>query len=239
MGSLGNLSLRFRRRSSERQRLGCRVATLRRGELVGELRFAGENDYATVDLDRVAARIVEIRRTCGRKGHRRASIGEVLSRAGSWRPPFLYACGPAPGTLSIATRDKYLADFLALQFDRTPVASITRIASAIRPAEQFHYRRNLQSATLAPARPFFAGTARYEDGALSGDLRARLPGLGATAMVPGEALLGRSDSEELPDCPGLGKPFRTGRDLQRLDIKTQAHRAGSEWCTGKDEAGRG
>ena len=72
------------------------------------------------------------------------------------------------------------------------------MAGVTRFADSFAYKRNLQSATLRPEPPFFLGEARYAYGALSGDLRARFPGIGWTALSPGEATLFRSDPDPLP-----------------------------------------
>ena len=109
----------------------------------------------------------------------------------------------------LAMREKYFGDFLAVQTDRLAVARITRIASAIRFADSFAYKRSLQSATLRPEPPYFRGEARYSDGALSGDLRARFPGVGWTALSPGAATLYRSDPDPLPCMKVFGSLNRS------------------------------
>jgi len=196
MGTLGRLSARFRTARVKVTRRPCVTIRSKFGHLVGDLRFSGENAYSTLDDPRVRARLVVVDRRCANRTANR--VGRTLASAGRWRGPSLLACGPTPRLAMLAMRDKYFGDFLAVQTDRIAAARITRIASAIRFADSFAYERSLQSATLRPEPPYFRGEARYSDGALSGDLEARFPGVGWTALSPGPATLYRSDPDPLP-----------------------------------------
>ena len=196
MGTLGRLSARFRTARVKVTRRPCVTIRSKFGQLVGDLRFSGENAYSTLDDPRVRARLVVVDRRCANRTANR--VGRTLASAGRWRGPSLLACGPTPRLAMLAMRDKYFGDFLAVQTDRIAAARITRIASAIRFADSFAYERSLQSATLRPEPPYFRGEARYSDGALSGDLEARFPGVGWTALSPGPATLYRSDPDPLP-----------------------------------------
>jgi len=196
MGTLGRLSARFRTARVKVTRRPCVTIRSKFGHLVGDLRFSGENAYSTLDDPRVRARLVVVDRRCANRTANR--VGRTLASAGRWRGPSLLACGPTPRLAMLAMRDKYFGDFLAVQTDRIAAARITRIASAIRFADSFAYERSLQSATLRPEPPYFRGEARYSDGALSGDLEARFPGVGWTGLSPGPATLYRSDPGPLP-----------------------------------------
>jgi hypothetical protein len=196
MGPLGRISARFRTARVETSRRPCVTVRSKFGHLAGDIRFTGEGGYSSLDESSIRARLVSVDRRCGNRTAR--GVGRSVASAGPWRGPSLLACGPTSRVAMFARREKFFGDFLAVKTERTDVARITRVAGAIRLADSFTYRRDLQSAKLRPEPPFFLGEARYADGALSGDLRARFPGVGWTALSPGVATLFRSDPDPLP-----------------------------------------
>jgi hypothetical protein len=210
VGTLGTVDARFEqrgvRRRIDRIGRGCReVQVTRRGRFVGRIDFAGEDGYAEVHRERIRGRIDSYRFSDACRGRRSSRRESFAAEPPSLVPrqrgnPLLASCGADPDSGFFAGRDSSNATVLASSDERADGIRMVRYLYATGDRNWFRIGPGLRRATIEPTFPAFSGIARFERGALTGDLRVSLPGRDDIPLTPGVAALGLEDDVPVPDC---------------------------------------
>lgn len=185
-GNLGWVSMRFRpsrNRTWHRKHRSCRGISRfvrRRGVFVGNLRFRGEQGYASIRIHRAKGSVVTVAGRCRQRSRSR--------RLSALRNPFL-AQPPASvlasgregvdSTAFLALESKHGTLYFAGREESHGRLAIIRFALARSP-RPLRINEALTAARLSPPRPFH-GTGRYSAGPQgevrwNGDLSVDFPG---------------------------------------------------------------
>lgn len=190
LGERGSVGMRFRERSRRVQKLGnCGRSVVRRGALVGHLRFRGEAGYVRILVHRLRA----VQRT--------VRLGSCRRRGPETGPVVLIACGPSGSLFAAAGFPRGRSQFIGI----TPISRHRGLLSGSLAKvrgnpDEFTYSDDLSSATVAPGAPFRGSGSYHSDGGvgrLDGDLRGSFPATKRIRFAPGEAAL---DGDQGPAC---------------------------------------
>ncbi len=188
LGRLGRIDLRFEpdgRVDRQRPDKSCkgREQVIRSGTFVGLIRFRGENGYTQLSSHRVHGTMAEPRSwKCPNSSDRRTQNASGVSVLAAHTPHnsaiFMAIGGPEQVPLRF---------FVAGTSERAGALHIGRSVFIEGPSASFEALGNLNSATVAPPKPF-SGTASFVrnlDGSTewSGTLSVALPGAQSTALT--------------------------------------------------------
>jgi hypothetical protein len=179
LGELGEISVTFHRTgqpATARPRCGGKPVSFDSGYYEGRVDFHGEEGYTEVETTAAPGNI--------------DFLLNVLcsSNSGGSRGPFtpgaeLSIRNPqlGPEFSVVKNRPDAPARFVVGEAEYREGISIQRYMTLLMPARTFRYDPRLQTATLRPPAPFFAGTARFDrhkkgSHRWSGDLTVDMPG---------------------------------------------------------------
>ena len=182
-GKFGEVSMRFRRAPSRRVTSRCffgRLLVKQHGVFVGNLRFRGEDGYASVRLHRAKGGIVRVGKRC--HARRRRDFDPADLEALFAKPEAAMLAVSRDGvdsTALLAIADGKRSAFFAGEEESRGKLAILRFAIARKPG-RVHIDEAVTSGALAPPAPFH-GTGRYRafpDGTTtwSGNLSVDFPG---------------------------------------------------------------
>ncbi len=183
LGALGRISVTFHPTNQAKTvTCGKRVIPYDSGRWEGEIRFQGEEGYASVEATAVP----------GNLDYVRAEICEVFwSGAGNGPRPgaelFLRNPGLGPGLAVFKRQPGAAAQMFASMREYVNGVSISRYASLRMPGKYFTYDHRLRTATVRAPAPF-SGSARYDRDKKagqrwSGDLTVDMPGRSGVALT--------------------------------------------------------
>ncbi len=219
LGPLGSVRARFvvtdEHHQVRRHGKHCaEVETRLVGRFEGRIDVEGENGFAAVHRTAIPGRMRSYRiRGCSRHRARPAAapsashtglpVPPKVLRADSPRQPAVTACGTDLDTWFAAVRGPTGTQYGASYETREGGIHAVRLAFSRGPRDSFVVAPSGRRATVDADAHFFAGTGRYSQGRLTGDLTADLPGQPGIPVTPAEAWFGGADDID----PGPCYPF--------------------------------